>query len=107
MITVTDSAASKIKELITREKHPEGTGLMFRVVGGGCSGLSYSMGFLAEPGPKDKVLLCNGIRVFSDGRSLIYLAGVTLDYVDGLYGAGFKVENPNAKNTCGCGKSFS
>ncbi len=106
MITVTDSAAGKIRDLMTKENKPE-AGLRMRVVGGGCAGLQYQMGFDPAPTPKDKTFDVNGVRVFIDGKSLIYLTGVRLDYVDGLYGAGFKIENPNAASTCGCGKSFS
>ena len=106
MINVTDSAADKIRDLMSKEGKP-GHGLRMRVVGGGCAGLQYQMGFDPEPGEKDKAFDQNGVRVFVDRKSLIYLTGVTVDYVDGLYGAGFKIQNPNAENTCGCGKSFS
>jgi len=106
MITVTDSAAAKIRDLMTKENKPE-AGLRMRVVGGGCAGLQYQMGFDPAAGVKDKTFEVNGVRVFIDAKSLIYLTGVRLDYVDGLYGAGFKIENPNASSTCGCGKSFS
>ena len=104
MITITESAAAKIKALM-----PQGDaeyGLRMRVVGGGCSGLQYQMGLEEEPGTNDKVLTSNGIRVFVDMKSALYLAGVEVDYLDSLMQSGFKITNPNAKTTCGCGQSF-
>jgi iron-sulfur cluster assembly accessory protein len=104
MITITESAASKIKELM-----PQGDadyGLRMRVVGGGCSGLQYQMGLEEEPGSTDKVFTSNGIKVFVDMKSALYLAGAEVDYLNGLMESGFKITNPNAKTTCGCGQSF-
>ena len=104
MITITESAAVKIKALM-----PQGDaeyGLRMRVMGGGCSGLQYQMGLEEEPGTNDKVLTSNGIRVFVDMKSALYLAGVEVDYLDSLMQSGFKITNPNAKTTCGCGQSF-
>ena len=104
MITITESAATKIKELM-----PQGDveyGLRMRVVGGGCSGLQYQMGLEEEPGSTDKVFTSNGIKVFVDMKSALYLAGAEVDYLNGLMESGFKISNPNAKTTCGCGQSF-
>lgn len=106
MISLSDSAIAKVLELQSKSNQ-EGFGLRLRVLGGGCSGLQYSMGFDNEVTPKDKVIDVGGVKVYVDQKSLIYLVGTEIDYVDGLYGAGFKLNNPNAKNTCGCGKSFS
>ena len=104
MINVTEAAAAKIKELM-----PQGEvdyGLRMRVVGGGCSGLQYQMGLEEEPNSNDKVFTSNGIKVFIDMKSALYLAGAEVDYLNGLMQSGFKITNPNAKTTCGCGQSF-
>jgi iron-sulfur cluster assembly accessory protein len=104
MVTITDAAAVKIKELM-----PEGDAeyaLRMRVVGGGCSGLQYQMGLEEEPGDNDKVLTSNGIKLFIDMKSALYLTGTEVDYVNGLMESGFKITNPNATSTCGCGQSF-
>jgi iron-sulfur cluster assembly accessory protein len=104
MITITNSAAEKIKELM-----PQGEieyGLRMRVVGGGCSGLQYQMGLEEEAGASDKIFTSNGIKVFVDMKSALYLAGAEVDYLNGLMESGFKIINPNAKTTCGCGQSF-
>jgi iron-sulfur cluster assembly accessory protein len=77
------------------------------VVGGGCSGFQYSMDFENAEREGDVVVEQDGLRLFVDPMSSMYLMGVTVDYVQGLQGAGFKFNNPNAKNTCGCGSSFS
>ncbi len=105
MITVTDAAASKIKSLLEQQGKPE-YGLRMRVVGGGCSGLQYQLNFEEKANPTDRVLETKGIKIFIDMKSSLYLVGSELDYVDGLMGAGFKINNPNAKSTCGCGESF-
>lgn len=82
-------------------------GLRVSVVGGGCSGFQYSLSFDTAVRPDDTVLEQNGVRLFVDSTSLPYLRGMTIDYVTGLHGAGFKFLNPNATRTCGCGSSFS
>jgi iron-sulfur cluster assembly accessory protein len=104
MVNITETAAAKIKELM-----PQGDveyGLRMRVVGGGCSGLQYQMGLEEEAGSNDKVFTSNGIKVFIDMKSALYLAGAEVDYLNGLMESGFKIINPNAKTTCGCGQSF-
>ena len=105
MITITDSAAAKIREL-TPEDMQEKYALRMRVVGGGCSGLQYQMGLEEEQNPNDKVFVNNGVKVFIDMKSALYLAGAEVDDIDGLMQSGFKISNPNAKTTCGCGQSF-
>jgi iron-sulfur cluster assembly accessory protein len=104
VITVTDAAAKKVIDLLESEGY-EGYGLRVQVVGGGCSGMQYRLGF-DEERSGDKIVEHNGLRVFVDLKSALYLAGSTIDYVEGLMGAGFKINNPNARSTCGCGESF-
>ena len=106
MITVTEAAAEKIKSLIEKEGDTK-SGLRMAIAGGGCSGFQYNLAFESEAGEMDQVFETGGVKVFVDAKSCLYLNGVTLDYSDGLMGAGFKIENPNAKTTCGCGESFS
>jgi iron-sulfur cluster assembly protein len=105
MITITEAAASKIRELTPADMQ-EKYALRMRVVGGGCSGLQYQMGLEEEQNPNDKVFVSNGVKVFIDMKSALYLAGAEVDYLDGLMQSGFKITNPNAKTTCGCGQSF-
>jgi iron-sulfur cluster assembly accessory protein len=106
MLTVTESAAEKIQTLLDREGQTD-SGLRMRVVGGGCSGLQYKLEFEEAPNDDTNVIESHGVRVFIDMKSALYLAGSELDYDDGLMGQGFKINNPNAKNQCGCGESFS
>jgi len=106
MIQLTESAAEKIKELIEKEGNPD-LGLRVRVVGGGCSGMQYQMGFEVEAREDDNVLEMLGVKVFVDEDSALYLEGVQVDYLDQIGASGFKITNPNAESTCGCGKSFS
>lgn len=106
MITVSDEAAEKIRSLLRREG-AAGRGLRVAVRGGGCSGFQYRLEFEEKAGDMDQVIESNGVRIFVDPKSSLYLNGVILRYDDGLMGAGFQVENPNARTTCGCGESFS
>ncbi len=105
MVTVTDVAADKIKTMIEDQENPD-LGLRVMIAGGGCSGFQYRLAFDKQSTETDQVIEQNGIKVFVDSKSAIYLMGAELDYVDGLMGAGFKVNNPNAKGSCGCGESF-
>ncbi len=105
MITVTDSAASKVKELLEEEDNSE-MALRVAVRPGGCSGYSYEMFFDADSMDDDKTTEIGGVRVILDSASAELLVGATLDYKDGLTDAGFKIDNPNAQSSCGCGKSF-
>ena len=105
-IVLTERAKSEIKKIMEQNKIPETYGLRVGVKGGGCSGLSYSLGFDSEPREMDKILEKDGIRMFIDAKSLFYLSGTHLDFTDGLNGRGFVFSNPNASKTCGCGSSF-
>ncbi len=106
MITLTDNASLKVKELLAQEGQD---GLMLRVAvrPGGCSGFSYEMFFDSEKDNEDLVDETTGVPVVVDPSSAQLLTGATLDYKDGLQGAGFAIDNPNAQKTCGCGQSFS
>jgi iron-sulfur cluster assembly protein len=106
MITLTDSAASAVKKFITSADKPL-TGLRIRVEDGGCSGLQYGMRLELASVDGDTVLDCNGVQVYVDAESLTRVEGVTVDFVESFEGSGFKFSNPNAKNGCSCGKSFS
>lgn len=106
IISITDKALEQIKTIAKSENADGGRGLRLAVIGGGCSGLSYKIEF-SDPKDKDNVLQFDDIKVFIDPKSVIYLKGIVLDFKDGLNGKGFIFENPNAKNTCGCGESFS
>ena len=106
MITLTDSAASKVKDLIEAEGEPN-LALRVAVRPGGCSGFSYEMFFDTDVAEDDNLVDLSGVRVVVDSSSADLLQGATLDYKDGLQGAGFAIENPNAQRSCGCGKSFS
>lgn len=106
MIQLTERAVSKVQEILDTQE-PKPAGLRISVVGGGCSGFSYSMAFESAPGMLDKTYNYNGLKVFVDQASLLYLDGAEVDYVETLEGSGFKFNNPNVKSTCGCGSSFS
>ena len=106
MITLTDTAASKVKDLIEAEGEPN-LALRVAVRPGGCSGFSYEMFFDTDVADDDNLTDFAGVRVVVDASSAELLQGATLDYKDGLQGAGFAIENPNAQRSCGCGKSFS
>ena len=105
-ISLTPTAVVKVKEIMGQQT-PVPTGLRVGVVGGGCSGFSYSMSFENASGLMDKVFDMDGLKVYVDATSVMYLNGCIVDYVETLEGAGFKFENPNVKSTCGCGSSFS
>jgi len=105
MINVTPNAIAKIKAAFAKEG-VEG-GLRLGVLGGGCSGLSYQFKFDTQPRPKDHVFEFDGVKVFVDPKSLLYLHGLTLDYKESLMQSGFVFDNPNAEKSCGCGTSFS
>ncbi|HZC06204.1 MAG TPA: iron-sulfur cluster insertion protein ErpA [Ktedonobacterales bacterium] len=104
LISITPSAAEKVRELLEAEGNPE-LGLRIFVAGGGCSGLQYGM-TLDESQDSDSIFETNGVRVLIDEMSAEYISGSEVDYVDSLMGAGFTVNNPNAVSTCGCGHSF-
>ena len=107
MIVLTDTATTKVAELLVAEDQPE-LSLRVAVRPGGCSGLSYEMFFDSEKAPDDiEQVYGEGVRVVVDPQSAEYLSGASLDYKDGLQDAGFTINNPNAQRTCGCGQSFS
>ena len=105
-ISLTSNAIAKVKEIMAQQ-NPVPAGLRVGVVGGGCSGFSYSMSFENGAGMMDKVFDMEGLKVYVDATSIMYLNGCRVDYVETLEGAGFKFDNPNVKSTCGCGSSFS
>jgi iron-sulfur cluster assembly protein len=102
---MTDKAQEKVKEILAGQPEPY-AGLRVQVVGGGCSGFQYHMGFEKQPNSGDEVLDLDGFKMFVDRGSLIYLDGTQIDFVEALTGSGFKFNNPNVKTTCGCGESF-
>ena len=106
VVSVTESAAQQIKRLLDQEGKAETHALRMKVVGGGCSGLQYQLAFDDQVRENDAEIEANGVRVRIDEKSALYLVGTTLDYVDTLMESGFKIQNPNAKSTCGCGQSF-
>ena len=105
MVQLTETAVGKVREIITSQE-PQPAGLRIAVVGGGCSGFSYSMAFENTPGFLDKTYNFEGLKVFVDQASLLYLDGAEVDFVETLEGSGFKFNNPQVKSTCGCGSSF-
>jgi len=104
MISMTDQAARKIQALIAERGLP-GSGLRVKVVGGGCSGLTYKMD-VDQPRDGDKVFEHDGAKLVVDRKSFLYLKGTELDYKEELMASGFNLRNPNVKRTCGCGSSF-
>ena len=106
-LSISPRAASKLKELLAAEKKdPALVGLRLGVQGGGCSGLTYLMEFDAKR-ETDRVFSLDGVSVFVDPKSILYMSGSILDYNEGLMGSGFSIKNPNVKGSCGCGHSFT
>ena len=105
-LQLTDSAVRKVKQLLEAESK-SGHALRVAVRGGGCAGFEYGLTFDDQARPNDQVLEFDGLRVYVDAMSQLHLEGVRIDWVESLQGAGFKIENPNAKSACGCGHSFS
>ncbi|HKZ62218.1 MAG TPA: iron-sulfur cluster insertion protein ErpA [Nitrososphaera sp.] len=105
-VTITSKAAEKVADFMKQEAN---SALYLRVYvsGGGCSGLSYGMGFEEKPDEDDKVIEQNGVRLLLDSYSQRYLKGANIDYVESLMGSGFKINNPNVTKSCSCGHSFS
>ena len=105
MVTLTETAAKKVMDLWLEEGKPE-WGLRIRVVGGGCSGMSYELGWEDRAADDDNVVESHGIKVYVDKQSAPYLAGSEIDFVENnMMGAGFAIKNPNVKSSCGCGQS--
>ncbi|MFZ5579908.1 MAG: HesB/IscA family protein [Pseudomonadota bacterium] len=106
MLTLTPGAVKAVKRFIDGSADPV-FGLRIAVTGGGCSGLQYGLRLEAAANADDTVVECDGVSILVDPQSLGMLSGVTVDFIDSMEGSGFKFENPNASNSCGCGKSFS
>ncbi len=105
VLSVTLSAVTVIRNLLTEREIPNHALRVF-VSGGGCSGMQYGMAFEESPRDYDRVVEVDGVRLLVDPTSLMYLQGATIDYVDSLMGGGFRIDNPNAVSSCGCGHSF-
>ncbi len=106
IIDLTADAQERIRDLLDRDGKLGSHGLRLKVVGGGCSGLQYQLGFDDQVTDQDSEYKTGEVRIIVDDKSAVYLAGSTLDYLDTLQESGFKVQNPNATSTCGCGESF-
>ncbi len=105
VLNVTPAAVSIIRNLLEQREIPDHALRVF-VTGGGCSGLQYGMAFQEAPETGDTVVRCDDVRLLIDPTSMMYLQGATIDYVDSLIGGGFRIDNPNAVSSCGCGHSF-
>lgn len=105
-ISLTELAAEKVREIRAQEDVEAHYALRVKVMGGGCNGFQYDL-FFDEPTAEDNVFESHGVTLVSDPMSFMYLMGVSIDYVNGLQGAGFKFNNPTATGSCGCGSSFS
>ena len=105
LIEITENAAATVQSLLEQKNVPD-YGLRIFVSGGGCSGMQYGMALDAEAGENDHVIVRNDIKIFVDPISMMYLGGSVVDYEDNLMGGGFKIDNPNAVSSCGCGHSF-
>ena len=106
-ITLTAPAADKVRDLMAQPDQQGATGLRVKVVGGGCSGLSYQIALERAPDENDTVIECEGVQVYIDPKSALFLNGTQIDYQESLMGSGFAFSNPNATGTCGCGTSFT
>ena len=105
-IIITDMAVTKVKELIEKENKGSDFGLRIEVIPGGCSGMSYDMSFDNQQREDDEIIIKDGLKVFIGRESLKFMQGSRIDFVDSLQGTGFKIDNPMATKTCGCGSSF-
>ena len=105
-IILTDDAIKRIKAILNGE-NKSNHALRVSVVGGGCSGMNYNLSFDDNKGEFDKVFKIEGVKVYCDLKSWLYVKGTTIDFSDDLLSGGFKIDNPNAERTCGCGTSFS
>ena len=104
-VVLTEAAGATVRNLLIQKNVPD-YGLRVFVAGGGCSGMQYGMALEAEARDYDHVIEQDGVKVFIDPTSMMYLEGATIDYIDSIMGGGFKIENPNAVTSCGCGSSF-
>lgn len=103
---ITDAAVVRLRKLLDERGTPE-AGLRISVKGGGCSGLTYALEWTEKPRERDKIAEREGVRVFIDAKSYLYLMGTELDYAETMMSSGFKLNNPNVKSACGCGESFT
>ncbi len=106
-ISLTDNAAQEVRDILEQQGNPEGVALRIYVSGGGCSGLQYGMALDENIEPGDETFEVSGVSLVVDATSLKYLVGAVVDYIYTDLGGGFKIENPNAVKSCGCGSSFS
>lgn len=106
-IVMTETAIAEVRRLISENNLPHTSGVRVGVKGGGCSGFTYTLNFDPAPADGDEIIEFDGVRLFCDPKSLLYLVGTTLEYTSGLQGKGFQFINPNAASSCGCGESFS
>ena len=106
VVEMTPAAQDRVKALLDRDGKLATHGLRVKVIGGGCSGLQYQLGFDDQIGDADNEFQHGDVKLIVDDKSAVYLAGTVVDYVDTLQESGFKINNPNAKTTCGCGQSF-
>ncbi len=107
VVQVTEAAAVRVRQLLEKENKLDTHSLRLKVVGGGCSGLRYELAFDDRVREADSVIETHGVKIVVDEKSALYLMGTTLDFVDTLNETGFKMGNPNASTTCGCGESFA
>jgi iron-sulfur cluster assembly accessory protein len=106
-ITLTPRAAEKVRALMAQPEQAEATGLRVKVVGGGCSGLNYDVGLERAPAEHDQVFESEGVTIYLDPKSALFITGTQIDYHESMMGSGFAFSNPNATGTCGCGTSFT
>ena len=104
IVSLTENAAIKVKQLLEKENKKD-YGLRVGVVSGGCSSYMYDIGFEKAPKENDKVIEEKGVKIFINPESISFMKGSTIDYMQALQNAGFKINNPNVKSTCGCGHS--
>ena len=105
MLTITSMAATKVQEFLQQNGRPD-AGLRVRVVGGGCSGFQYQLGLDDSASDGDEVFELEGVKLFVDPKSYLYLDGTEIDFVEDIMGPGFRFNNPNSTGSCGCGESF-
>ena len=106
-VTLTEKAAEKVRALMEQPEQSEATGLRVRVVGGGCAGLTYQIQLERDVDEADVVVESQGVKIYVDPKSNLFLSGTQIDYTESMMGSGFQFQNPNATGGCGCGTSFT